>query len=127
MTLVGDRQTRRHPRARHTGLILRGDGWLLRWSVAARSLQLADVVAEEVVDGDELVKVAVRVEQELQGRQRPSVHSAKPRAVCLEQGLLHQMDTVHGSDVRRWRIGPTSGGRERRGQCREWLSRWGVC
>ena len=44
---------------------------LLLRCIATRRLQLADVVAEEVVDGDELVEVAVRVEQELQHHSRP--------------------------------------------------------
>jgi len=46
-----------------TRLILRCGG--RRLAFAACGLELADVVAEEVVHGDELVEIAVRVEQKL--------------------------------------------------------------
>lgn len=53
----------------HTRLVLRSGSWLLG-RVAARRLQLADIVAEKVIHGDELVKVAVWVEQKLREAQR---------------------------------------------------------
>ena len=52
-------------------MILRCGCWLR--AIAACGLELADVVAEEVVHGDQLVEIAVGVEQKLREARRCGV------------------------------------------------------